>query len=744
MAQAITLAKDGKTNYAIVVESDAIPAEKNAADRLKFYLHEVTGVDFPIVSETNVKVGVSRILIGPSKEVKSLIKDVKWATLRHDGIVIRTVGADLVLAGGRPRGTLYAVYTFLEDSVGCRWWSSDESTIPQKKTLTIDSLNLTYVPKLYYRDQMYRDIYKSREFLATLKINGHYIGLPESFGGNMPIIGWCHTFYQFLPPEEYFAKHPEWYSEINGKRTTHISQLCLTNEEMRKEMIRVVLEKFRENPTAEIISITQNDAPGGQCQCKKCRELEAREGSPSGPIIEFVNAIAAEVEKEFPNAKVETLAYQYSRVPPKNVKPRRNVVIRLCAGMGCCYDKPFESQYNAGFRDTTREWAKICPTLFAWDYVANFADTMVPHPNLRTLAPNIRFLVKNHTVGIFEEGDHWSTMGDFVRLRAWLLGHLMWRPDADEKQLIVEFMNGYYGAAGPYLTQYLDLVHDSFERANIRLTSSGSDVAYMTLEEMNKATQLFDLAEKAVSGDAKLLERVQRERVPLTTLWVMRYPDLKKRAAIKKQEFLGPKDPLAACDQMKAIAEKYNAEYRDGDPLSAYYVRLKARTQSVLKPATVPAECKSLREDQWLDVQNGRFFLQCGGQNVDDKQASDGNAAMMGGGHGDWSILCPVSSDWIRMYPGQWQVYAVVRCEVIRKTGLAFRMGIFDYSKFKDVVFQQINMEKAGDGLYHTYDLGVHKLNPNCGFWFAPGSNPEGVKGVYVDRIFIVPLSKNK
>jgi hypothetical protein len=70
-------------------------------------------------------------------------------------------------------------------------------------------------------------------------------------------------------------------------------------------------------------------------------------------------------------------------------------------------------------------------------------------------------------------------------------------------------------------------------------------------------------------------------------------------------------------------------------------------------------------------------------------------------------------------------------------------MGIFDYGKFKDVVVQGIGMERAGDGLYHTYDLGVHKLDPNYGFYFAPGSNPDGVKGAYVDRIFLVPV-KNR
>jgi len=66
--------------------------------------------------------------------------------LGADGIVIRSKGNDLILAGGRPRGTLYAVYTFLEDVVGCRWWSSKVSTIPKKTAINTKGLNIRYVP----------------------------------------------------------------------------------------------------------------------------------------------------------------------------------------------------------------------------------------------------------------------------------------------------------------------------------------------------------------------------------------------------------------------------------------------------------------------------------------------------------------------------------------------------------------------------------------------------------------------
>ena len=54
-------------------------------------------------------------------------------------------------------------------------------------------------------------------------------------------------------------------------------------------------------------------------------------------------------------------------------------------------------------------------------------------------------------MAMFEQGDAGSRVGDFVRLRAWLISHLMWDPSRDEKALIHEFLEGYYGPAAPHL-----------------------------------------------------------------------------------------------------------------------------------------------------------------------------------------------------------------------------------------------------------------------------------------------------
>jgi hypothetical protein len=129
VAQEITIAENGFSRAAIVVAADATEAEKHAAGELARFLKEVTGGDFAVGDKA--KPGQRRLLVGPGA---ARLADPRFSAegLGEEGLILRTVGDDLVLAGGWPRGTLYAVYTFLEDEVGCRWWSSKVSTIPRR------------------------------------------------------------------------------------------------------------------------------------------------------------------------------------------------------------------------------------------------------------------------------------------------------------------------------------------------------------------------------------------------------------------------------------------------------------------------------------------------------------------------------------------------------------------------------------------------------------------------------------
>src|SRR5947208_14077892 len=111
----VLLADRGRTSYRIVVHRGATAPERHAAEELARLLREVSGATFPVeeIADANAAPANS-IRIGPEAAAGVIAPD-EIARLASEGYVLRTRGPTLVIAGGRPRGTMYGVYSFLED-----------------------------------------------------------------------------------------------------------------------------------------------------------------------------------------------------------------------------------------------------------------------------------------------------------------------------------------------------------------------------------------------------------------------------------------------------------------------------------------------------------------------------------------------------------------------------------------------------------------------------------------------------
>jgi len=548
-----TIAANGVAKAVIVVSDDASEPERHAAAELASLLQQITGAKFEIVPPPAA--GRSRLLVGP-KAAKLAVPDFSTDGLGADGIVIRTVGNDLVLAGGHPRGTLYAVYTFLEDHLGCRWWSSKVSTIPQKKTLKVGNLNVRYVPPLEYRESFWFDAFDG-DWAVRNKCNGNSERLDAKRGGKHTYQGFVHTFFPLIRPQTYFKEHPEWFSEINGKRKYERAQLCLTNEEMRKELVKNLKARLRSNPAATIASVSQNDWHG-YCQCSKCAAIDKREGSPAGSLLRFINAVAADIEEEFPNVAISTLAYQYTRKPPKLVKPRHNVIVRLCS-IECSFSKPLSDERNKKFRDDIVGWSKICNRLYIWDYTTDFRHYVMPHPNLRVLGPNVKFFVDHNVKGIFEQGAYQSYGAEMAELRAWVLAKLLWDATRDGGKLIDEFIDGYYGAAGLHIKAYLNVTHDAVEASGDRLGCFSQHTAkFLSFETLSKGWGHLKAAEEAVKNDPDLRFRVQVAQLPVMYVFMMRWDELREKARAASADWPMPDSIKTTYEQFLEVAKKKN------------------------------------------------------------------------------------------------------------------------------------------------------------------------------------------
>jgi len=762
--EAIQLAVAGKSDYVVVLPKQPKPVETTAARELQEYLRAVIGATLPIVPEDEAPAGRPRLVVGDSALARQLLPNFKVDELAHDAIVIKTVGRDLVLVGHPRRGTLYAVTTFLEDTVGVRWWTMVETRIPKRPTLTIPELDVAYTPVVRDRATRYLQLsdgcFTSHKlvtkdeqrhmgvFSSRLKLNGHdHYSIPKEYGGADGLVGWVHTFYQInglLPPEKYFKDHPEWYSLVKGKRLDEHGQLCLTNEEMRREMVRVVRERLRANPAATMISISQNDWRGN-CECDACRAVDEKEGTPAGSLIQFINIVAEAIEEDFPEVLVETLAYHYTRKPPRFVRPRQNVIVRLCS-IECSSAEPLATgEKNRPFREDIQGWGRIADKLYIWDYITNFHGYLLPHPNYHVLAPNLRFFVKHNAVGIFEQGDSGCRVGDFVRLRAWVMGHLLWNPAADEQVLTKEFMTGYYGAAAPHLLAYLETMRAAVVRSGVHLGCFRSDTSdWLKLDDMNRAMELFHHALTAVRDDPQLAERVRRERLPLDHVWLRRYRPLRQAARREGKPFRGPEDPKAALQEFVALVRKHNVgEIRQGhrfpdDFGDGFLFSLPA--------ATPPKECVGLPEGDWIDLQDADYIPRRRSDVfaiVEDKAASNTRTRRMPNTHTIWACHSYPLGGYGVVAGSRWRVRFRVRCEADADDGVAMTVGIYDDANRKGVINRGIPVKDIKGDTYYTIDLGVHELSEAMYVWAAPVvREPEEVVAVYVDRVYLIQEGK--
>jgi Domain of unknown function (DUF4838) len=272
---------------------------------------------------------------------------------------------------------------------------------------------------------------------------------------------------------------------------------------------------MRAHPDCTVFSVSQNDC-FNQCECPKCQEVAKREGSQMGPVLQLVNCVAEGVEKEFPDKVVQTLAYQWTRHPPTQMRPRPNVVIMLCS-IECCFSHPLatcDCEANKAFRADFEAWAKIAPRLWVWDYTTNFAHYLLPFPNQYVLGPNIRFYVAHNVKGIFEEDVCDTPQSELASLGGYVMAKCLWNPNCDANRAISEFLEGYYGKAAGPIHAYLDLLHDRVERENIHVAIYvNTDYPHLTDELLVKADQLWQQAESLAAAEPEVLQRVKVSRM---------------------------------------------------------------------------------------------------------------------------------------------------------------------------------------------------------------------------------------
>ena len=509
----------------IVTAAAPTESEKTAAETLQRYLEEVTGKR-PAIAAAAPETGAV-ISLAVSEQLASQPKGsyrLRWGA---DAEQKPTDDPVFYIEAADARGLFNGVYGFLSRVCGVEIYSANVKTVPESETLAAESPYFyAYVPTLEYADTDWVSPH-DLEFAVANGLNGIYSPVEPLYGGKVNYIWFCHSLTNGIVPEgEFFESHPEYYA-LQEDGTRQPTQLCLSNpavvEQAKKDVRKQVEESYNPDAALNIVSVTQDDNYL-YCRCENCAALAEQYGGQSGIMLWFVNRIAEDIDKDYPDLVVDTFAYQYTRQAPQNIVPRENVCVRLCS-IECCFAHALDDpncEDNVNFMKDLQDWSRICNRMYVWDYVTNFLQTLCVFPNFGVLRENIDTFRENHVVGIYEEGAYYADPAavEFYDLRAFMLSRLMRDTLTAEEELAVRngFLKAYYGGeeGGAAVGEIVDILtaHAGNEEGHLHIYDAARYSLHgMTDDVVARVNELWKIALDAAAGDADAVTRIENSRL---------------------------------------------------------------------------------------------------------------------------------------------------------------------------------------------------------------------------------------
>lgn len=488
----------------IVVSENPSDTDLYAAERLEYYLEKITGAD---ISVTDQSTDLPVVFVGSAAGLEIESED-------NGSYMIKSENNTVFIQGVGSRGTIYAVYGFLEKYCGCKWYKHDNVVIPENSGLAVENgIDYTYNTFFEYTQT---DTMSSRDPEFSLA-NGHngsgYVILSKEQGGTVQYISnFAHTLTtQFCKKDQYLESNPEYFALHEGERLG--DQLCLTNPDVIKvvtdEVLALIAERYDPDSSLQIVSLTQHDNQN-YCECEKCKAIDEANGSQSGTMINFANTVAQAVEEAgYTNIAIDTFAYQYTRKAPSVIVPSDNVIVRLCS-IECCFGHTLDDsdcKENVSFMNDLRAWGEICDRIYVWDYVNNYKETICVFPNFHVLQRNVQVFYENNVKGVYEEGNYYiaESDGEFCELRTYLLSKLLQDPYIDLEPELDGYLKAVYGDGWASIKEFLSVMSDHAvtKRKHLGIFQMADETLYgMSLSDIRYCDELWEIAkDSAKTGD---------------------------------------------------------------------------------------------------------------------------------------------------------------------------------------------------------------------------------------------------
>lgn len=500
-----------KSDYKIVIPEDATEYEEFASSELVLFFEQATGVELEVITDKGLTFSENDkyFSLGRTTLLAGSGVTISYDELGNDGYKIVRKGNTLIMCGGSGFGTVYSVYGFLKKTVNYRALAPDEIIVDTAYKLYLLDFDWTDVPALAYRTGgHYVTMQSNTEFaMRSRTYAGHGYSMFQSDIWGL----WSHTHFPLLPVATYKAAHPDWYSPDG-------TQLCLSNMEMRAEMVEVLKRLILSDTTEQLYMVGQQDTPTF-CNCEACTYNVEAIGSNSALMMDFINDIAEDIEEWAKTAcpdrhiLIGTFAYQRTEGAPvkkneegvyelctlptvlKNsvrdengeiqdrtvtntsVKARDNVFVMI-APIYADWSEPInDPDYNTNYKAILEGWSIAADKIALWTYCNNFSMRLEYFDNFNTIATNYQIYEDLGAFYVYDESGQTAKANMmFQALSRYIISNISWDNDLNVENLIDEFIDGYYKEAAEPIKELFDLFRNYFRTRKAELGGTDSHI----------------------------------------------------------------------------------------------------------------------------------------------------------------------------------------------------------------------------------------------------------------------------
>ncbi len=384
--------------------------------------------------------------------------------LKANGYVIRTQGRSVILFGGQDLGTQFGVYELLRQLFGYVRYGVDTYYIESGvKDKNLPQFDIYDNPDFDYTGANYGSTYSDKDAahkMRTETVDEIYMTATAEY---------VHNTMDYLPPEEYEAKYPEWYAT----NTTPYRQLCYTahrNPERYEQLVNEMTEKVKvaidAEPNKSIISITNEDT-SMLCNCESCQAVEEKYGTAAAANIIFINDVAEKVEKWLDAERggkdvvIAMFAYNPTVTPPavknaqgewepidEEVVTRDNVCMIFAPITVVNFNYDYSDEQNVIGEDRLEAWEACCSSISVWNYSAHFGNYFMPYDTFASCQKQYARYLEAGAVWIFDNAAWDSTnVTGFQNLKLFLNAQWAWDVNQSYNTLVDGFFENYYGSS---------------------------------------------------------------------------------------------------------------------------------------------------------------------------------------------------------------------------------------------------------------------------------------------------------